>query len=102
MSSRIAAAKAIRKDLKNAFPNVTFSIRSSGRVSDSVTISWTDGPCSNEIRNLLKKYELGAFIGNDDSYHYSNKRNDVPQVEYIFTNREYSEYQYHLDHKGCK
>ena len=79
-------AVAVRKELRQ-FKGVKFSVTSD---YDQVTIKWENGPTSKAIMELCSKYELGQFNGMIDLYEYSNRRGDIPQCKYIFTNRRYS------------
>jgi len=92
MSEAAQAAKLIRAELKNAFPNIKFSVRSdyfSG--GSSVDIRWTDGPKTDEVEAITRKYQYGHFNGMEDIYEYSNSRDDLPQAKYVQTAREISE-----------
>lgn len=78
-------AKAIRKELKEAFPTDKFSVRSSnfaGGNAVSIEMKESDTDTS-EVRKLLDKYEYGSFDGMTDMYNYDNKRDDIPQVKYV-------------------
>jgi hypothetical protein len=92
VSTHAAAAKAIRKDLKKAWPMIKFSVTSdSYSGGNSVIINWTNGPTYNQVNSLTSKYEYGHFDGMFDSYEYSNLREDIPQVKYVQHSREISE-----------
>lgn len=53
-----AAAAAIRKDLKAAFPGTTFSVRmGTGTASTWIDVKWTDGPNDDMVRNVTDRYE---------------------------------------------
>jgi len=82
-------AQAIREELKIAFPTIKFSVRKDGY--SCVNIRWTDGPTQSAVNESIGKYKMGNFDGMTDSYDYSNRRDDIPQVQYIFTHRERSE-----------
>jgi len=86
-SGGVEAAKAIRKDLKAAYPAVKFSVTSD---YTSVNVRWIDGPATKDVDILLGKYEMGHFDGMIDCYDFSNRRDDIPQMQYLFTNRDYS------------
>lgn len=84
LSSHAAAAKAIREELKAAFPGHKFKVRSS-RFSggNSVTViapPRLDRDSLDKVRELVGKYQSGHFDGMDDSYRMSNRRDDLPQV----------------------
>lgn len=87
MSEHAQAAKAIREELKKAFPGVNFKVTSCResyygvvRVETIHQFSREDG---QEISKLLHKYEKGKFDGMTDSYDYGNVRTDIPQVRYV-------------------
>ncbi|MBN1892325.1 MAG: hypothetical protein JW780_06040 [Clostridiales bacterium] len=87
-----ACAAAIRAELKKAFPEVKFTVRSSTFAGgDDVRIGWVDGPSNKEIEAIVSKYEEGHFDGMTDMYEYSNRRDDIPQAKYIFAQKEFSQ-----------
>jgi hypothetical protein len=43
------------------------------------------------VEPLINEYQYGHFDGMIDCYEYSNNRNDIPQVKFVFANREYSD-----------
>lgn len=91
-SSSANCAAAIREELKKEFEKVKFSVKSSNfSGGDSVSIEWTDGPTSEQVDGVVKKYQYGHFNGMDDIYEYSNSREDIPQSKYVHTNREISD-----------
>lgn len=90
-SSQAAAAAAIREELKEHSPDFKFSVRSDSFAGgDSVHISWTDGPTTTEVDNIVKKYQYGHFDGMNDMYENSNRREDIPQSKYVSTHRTLS------------
>ena len=52
-------------------------------------ISWTNGVTVAMVEAITSKYKLGHFDGMTDSYEYSNRRDDVPQVAYVFLSRRH-------------
>jgi hypothetical protein len=91
LSNQAAAAKAIRQELKAAFPTVKFKVTSKGySMGDHVDIDWTDGPTTRSVEAIVDKYQKGHFDGMIDLYEYSNSRDDIPQSKYVMTSREYS------------
>lgn len=57
-------AKLVRKALKDAFPGVKFSVRSSVYSGGaSIDVGWTDGPTSKEVEAVAKQYQGGDFDG---------------------------------------
>lgn len=92
ISTHAAAAKAMRTDLKKAFPTTSFSVRArSFAGGDAVDVEWMDGPSSKEVNSVIGKYQYGHFDGMQDLYEYTNSRNDIPQVKYVQIRREISE-----------
>jgi hypothetical protein len=82
------AAKAIKSELKTAFPDIRFSVTSqiySG--GDSVNIAWNDGPEREAVRKISNKYQMGEFNGMTDSYEFSNRNKEIPQVKFVFVTR---------------
>lgn len=70
--SRVAAAKNIRAELAAAFPGVKFSVRGrTASMMDAIDVSWTDGPMTAQVDEIIGKYAAGSFNGMDDSYNYS-------------------------------
>jgi len=91
-STHAMAAKAIRNDLKKAFPETLFSVKSRTYAGgNSVDVEWTNGPLSQEVNRIVGKYQYGHFDGMTDCYNYTNSRNDIPQVKYVQIRREVSE-----------
>ena len=92
---RTSAAKAaaeIRAILRKAFPAVKFHVTSSNySMGDSVSVSYCDGVTTDKVGALIGRYEYGTFDGTDDSYHYDNVREDIPQTRHLFIDRDYSD-----------
>lgn len=93
MKSRSAqTAAAIRTELKNAFPGIKFRVTSESYTGgSSVRIQYVDGVKRERVERVVCKYEQGRFDGMTDSYDYTNSRSDIPQVKYIFVEREISD-----------
>lgn len=91
LSPHAACAKAIREELKNEFPGVSFSVTSeifSG--GDSVRISWNDGPTYDEVNKITGKYKEGHFDGMQDMYIHSDNGLGVG-AKYVSCSRSMSE-----------
>lgn len=76
-------AKLIRADLKEAFPNVTFSVRSktySGGAS--ITIYWENGPTEHAMKQVTGRYEGASFDGMIDLKSYVTSERDGKRVQY--------------------
>jgi hypothetical protein len=71
LSQHAHAAKNIRRDLKIAFPDIAFKVTSkSYSGGNSVSVHWSMGPTSDEVRKIIEPYEQGTFDGMTDSYDY--------------------------------
>lgn len=91
-SSHAGAAAAIKAELKEIYPAIKFSVTSdSFSMGDSVHVKWTDGPTSDEVDNIIKKYQYGHFDGMTDMYESSNRREDIPQSKYVSSSRSISD-----------
>lgn len=90
----VAAAKNVRIELKQAFPRVKFSVRTS-RFSggNSLDVKWIDGPTSDQVAPIVDKYAAGSFNGMDDSYTYQESvwRDAFGDAKYTKTIRDYSD-----------
>lgn len=80
-------SKAIKQELKKAFPNTKFRVRSD---YSRIEVDYIDGPSLDSVKKITDKYEMGHFNSMEDIYEYDNQRDDVPQREYVFANREIS------------
>lgn len=61
-------ARIIRADLKQAFPAVTFSVKTSRYAGgSSVRINWTDGPIDAQVGDVIGRYKAQGFDGMTDS-----------------------------------
>ena len=81
-------AKLVRKELKQAFPGVKFSVRTTS--SGAINISYVDGPTFSDVSDIANKYERGTFDGMLDMY-VADKRKNGPTVDYVFVTRDYSD-----------
>ena len=93
ISNHAAAAKMIRAELKKN--NIKATVRASSYSMGSsitVTIKQDVLPATREaIESFSNKFQYGHFDGMQDLYEYSNSRDDLPQVKFVFVNCEYSE-----------
>lgn len=80
------AAKLIRQELKAAFAGVKFSVISD---NNSVRVSYSDGPTTEDVEAIIGKYQEGSFNGMEDIYEYTN-RQDFAQARYVFIDREWT------------
>lgn len=92
LSTVAQCAVAIRKDLKQAFPDIKFSVTSSSySMGDSVRIRYVDGALISDVKEIVQKYQYGSFNGMEDYYDINNYNSAIPQTKYILVNREISE-----------
>lgn len=63
-------ARMIRERLKQHYPDVKFSVRSK---VDVIDISWTDGPYSGSVDDLVDVFSFGGFDGTIDMEYSSDK-----------------------------
>jgi hypothetical protein len=92
LSTHAAAAKMIRAELKKhgikaSVRSSTYSGGTSIRVSLKNEAPWT----VKAIEDFCAKFEYGHFDGMFDIYEYSNVRDDVPQVKYLFVENEFDD-----------
>lgn len=82
-------AKLLRAALKESFPGVKFSVRSSK--SSSIYIGWTDGPSSKQVKEVSSVFEGAYFDGMIDfegrNYHSLDGKPVQFGAKYIFENR---------------
>ena len=91
MTTAAETARAIRKELKEKFPNIKFSVRSQNfSMGNAVDVNYTDGVPVEEVEAILYKYEYGRFNAMEDMYEITNRREDVPQVKYVTVQRSIS------------
>lgn len=85
-------AKAIKAELKKAFPQIKFAVKSSiYSGGTSVDVDYTDGVAIDKVRDITEKYQYGHFDGMNDIYENSNRRNDIPQVKFVIVQRTKSD-----------
>lgn len=83
-------AAAIRAELKEKFPSIKFTIRSSNfSMGNSVDVSWNLGMITETIDKIIGKYQYGHFDGMVDMYENSNCRDDIPQAKFVHCQRQY-------------
>jgi len=91
-STAAKASQLIRKDLKIAFPEIKFSVRSHNYSGGhSINVEWDNGPTSESLDKIVGKYKHGRFDMITDIYSYKEFKKDLPQVDYVFSNRTVSE-----------
>lgn len=93
-SPHALGAKNLRKELTRAFSGVTFSVTSdSYSGGNSIDVKWTDGPTTEAVERIAKRYERGSFDGMTDCYNYDHS-NVWPDVfggaKYVMCSRSVS------------
>lgn len=88
ISTHSKAAKLIRAELKTNFPKIKFRVSSRSYAGgNSIDINWDNGILTEHVKKIVNKYQYGHFDGMYDLYEMSNCREDIPQVKYVFCNR---------------
>lgn len=87
-SQHALAAKAIRADLRKAFPNIKFRVNSeSYSMGNSVTVYYPANQIQPEnVRSITDKYQYEPKYGVDDSCTYT-KNPDLPQAMFVMVQR---------------
>lgn len=92
LTRHAATAKAIKEELKKAFPLVKFAVKSRAFAGGTaVDVQWENGPISKEVEAIAYKYQYGEFDCMYDIYEANNVRDDLPQVKYVQVRRNYSQ-----------
>ena len=89
-------AKLVRAALKESFPGVKFSVRSSVYSGGaSIRVGYTDGPTSDEVNAVAKTFEGAYFDGMIDYkgcvYHEINGKSVRMGANFVFVNRSFSD-----------
>jgi len=92
LTAAAQTSKAIKAELKKAYPKTRFSVKSSNFANgNSVDIFWTNGATANKVEEYTAKFQKGSFNGMEDIYENSNSRDDIPQAKFVSTSRRPSE-----------
>lgn len=96
--SSTETAKLIRQALKESFPGVKFSVKTSKYSGgSSINVSWTDGPTSHQVDSIVKKFNGSYFDAITDykglNYYMMNGESVQFSADFVFTNRNYSDEQ---------
>lgn len=88
-------AKLIRTALKQAFPEIKFSVRSSTYSGGaSISVGWVDGPKADQVEAIAKTFQGAAFDGMQDLKTYNTATIDGQVVhfgaDFVFCNRTIS------------
>lgn len=88
-------AKKVRKELKNNFPGVKFSIRSSSYSGgSSVRVTWIDGPARKAVEEIAQRFSGASFDGMTDMKSYKGYEYEgqiYSGADYVFCERELSD-----------
>jgi hypothetical protein len=92
----VETAKLVRQSLKEAFPGVKFSVRSSTYSGGaSIDVNWTDGPNAAQVESITKGFRASYFDGSIDYQGSIDHMMDGEQVrfgaDYITSCRRYSD-----------
>lgn len=86
LSTAAQAAAQIRKELKKH--GIKATVRSGGgSMTDKVSVSVKSEimPTTYKaLESFCNQYQMGHFNGMEDIYEYSNTRDDLPQVDFVF------------------
>lgn len=63
------ASENLKTLLMQTFPGIVFSVRSD---SNSLNVSWENGPSDEEVRKLGDEFRSGSFNGMTDSFDFDN------------------------------
>ncbi|MBF4587987.1 LPD29 domain-containing protein [Curtobacterium sp. VKM Ac-2887] len=64
-----AVAALLRKELRNRFPGVKFSVRcATGTAAAWINVTYDDGPTHQQVQAITGRFEGRSFNGQTDSY----------------------------------
>lgn len=91
-----ATATLVRKALREAFPDFTFSVRSKSYSGGaSINVRWTDGPRVSDVEAITNVFQGASFDSQSDykglRIHAINDQHVSFGADWIFCEREYSE-----------
>lgn len=92
LSAHAHAAKLIRQEIKKH--GLEARVRSESYAGgNAVTVTLYDAaPWTFEaVETFAKQFQQGHFDGMVDIYEYSNRRDDIPQVKYVFVQNDISD-----------
>lgn len=83
-TTKQTAAQMIRKELKEKFPTIKFSVRTN---ICTIRVGWGYGPSITEVEEITSKYEYSVYNAMEDIHENLNRREDIPQVEFAICQR---------------
>lgn len=91
LSTHAAAAKMIRQELKkNGIKGRVRSSTYAGGSSIRVALKDALPAVKRAVEEYANQFQYGHFDGMIDMYEYSNSRDDIPQVKFVFTENSFS------------
>ena len=96
LTAHAATSKSIRAGLKKLNIKLVSVRGKSYAGGNSVTVEVQDlSPAQYKLaHSLVEDHQYGRFDGMNDSYDYSNEREDIPQVKYTFISNTFSDEMY--------
>jgi hypothetical protein len=94
ISRHALAAVNIRKELKEAFPTIQFTVTTSSfSGGNDCRVGWDEGPTSKQVEAITNKYKTGEFDSMEDIYRYSSSvfNSLFGGVKYLFCERSIPE-----------
>lgn len=91
ISTHAKTAKAIREELKKS--HIKAAVRSKSYTGGSAVYISTEDLSPTDLKvaqKISEKYQSGHFDGMDDTYKYSNRSKDLPQVKFVTLSNTYS------------
>lgn len=88
ISNHAAAAKLIRAELKKN--GVNGKVRATAS-SIYVTLIDVTPTVADQVRAYASQYQYGRYDGMTDCYEMSNSRKDIPQVQFVIVQVEFSD-----------
>lgn len=88
------AARSIKRELKIAFPEMKFSVKSQSYAhGNNVRVSWKGLLNRHEVENIIAKYEHGSFNPSDDlyTYKYTAFHKEFGSAKYVFATQNYTD-----------
>ena len=90
ISAHAAAAKQVRAFMKEqGIKGFVKAARGAGTSSIRVTLPNGTPADTATVREFANQYQYGHFDGMHDSYEFSNCREDLPQVKFVFVEAEF-------------
>tara|TARA_R110000868_G_scaffold350752_1_gene612089 strand:+ start:16225 stop:16770 length:546 start_codon:yes stop_codon:yes gene_type:complete len=91
----VETAKMIRTALKESFPGVKFSVKSSSySMGASININYVDGPTNAQVKAVISVFEGSYFDGMTDYKGLNYSSLDGEEVrfgaDFVFVNRKFS------------